>query len=143
MFFGKSGLCILSLVISLLQVSCTDESFVKEPEDGYMLITGITTHSYNGAFPGDGIDGKIETLRILAFDKQTTMRESNVFYSGSALEGEPLRHPVKKGEYDFIFFVNEPSASNIKTALENIDSKGAVNSMSYPATAFNATDCIP
>lgn len=143
MFLGKSGLCILSLVIFLLQVSCTDESLVNEPEDGYMLITGITTRSYNGAFPGDGIDGKIETLRILAFDKQTTMCESNVFYSGSVLEGESLRHPMKKGEYDFIFLVNEPSASNMKRALENIGSKGAVNSMSYPAAVFNTTDCIP
>lgn len=51
----------------------------------------------------DGLDDKVETLRILAFNKTSRICESNTFYYGDVLGGNTLRHPINKGEYDFVF----------------------------------------
>ena len=57
------------LVIFLLFSSCVDEFYKDTPKEGYITITGINTRAYTGAYPGDGLDDKVETLRILAFNK--------------------------------------------------------------------------
>ena len=89
-----------------------DEKLETNVKEGHVTITGINTRSYAGSEPGDGIDDKVETLRILAFDKATNVCKSNAFYYGAALTGTTLQHPIKQGEYNFIFLCNEPHRSN-------------------------------
>ena len=76
------------LVIFLLFSSCIDEFYKDTPKEGYITITGINT------------------LRILAFNKTSRICESNTFYYGDVLGGNTLRHPINKGEYDFVFLAN-------------------------------------
>ena len=63
------------LVIFLLFSSCVDEFYKDTPKEGYITITGINTRAYTGAYPGDGLDDKVETLRILAFNKTSRICE--------------------------------------------------------------------
>ena len=107
------------LVIFLLFSSCIDEFYKDTPKEGYITITGINTRAYTGAYPGDGLDDKVETLRILAFNKTSRICESNTFYYGDVLGGNTLRHPINKGEYDFVFLANEPHNTIVKAVLEN------------------------
>lgn len=67
------------LVIFLLFSSCIDEFYKDTPKEGYITITGINTRAYTGVYPGDGLDDKVETLRILAFNKTSRICESNTF----------------------------------------------------------------
>ena len=66
------------------------------------------------------VDDKVETLRILAFNKTSRICESNTFYYGDVLGGNTLRHPINKGEYDFVFLANEPHNTIVKAVLDNI-----------------------
>ena len=100
----RNYLYLLFSAILLLFVSCIDETFKNEAKEGYIAIAGINTRAYVGDHPGDGLDSKVETLRILAFNKGTHVCEDNTFYSGAVLNGNTLRHPINQGEYDFVFF---------------------------------------
>ena len=84
--------------IVLLFMSCIDEKLQNDTQEGFITFSGINSRSYEGSFPGDGIDSKVETLRIIAFKTDGTL-ESNVLYYGSALSENTLRHPIDQGEY--------------------------------------------
>ena len=131
------------LVIFLLFSSCIDEFYKDTPKEGYITITGINTRAYTGAYPGDGLDDKVETLRILAFNKTSRICESNTFYYGDVLGGNTLRHPINKGEYDFVFLANEPHNTIVKAVLDNITDYDALKSISYPAEFFDSERVIP
>lgn len=126
-----------------LLTSCFDEKLETNAKEGYVTITGINTRSYAGSKPGDGIDDKVETLRILAFDKATNVCKSNAFYYGAALTGTTLQHPIKQGEYNFIFLCNEPLHQDIQTLLDGINHYDDVKSIAYPAEFFNSDHVIP
>ena len=138
---GKKYLYLSLGFIFLLLLSCVDEEFVSGPKEGYIRITGINTRSYDGSDPGDGIDSNVETLRIMAFYKTGGGCASNVFYSGTVLYNTPIQHKIEKGEYDFVFLANEPSG--MTATLDNISSYNSLQSISYPASAFNSDDYIP
>ena len=55
------------LVIFLLFSSCIDEFYKDTPKEGYITITGINTRAYTGAYPGDGLDDKVETAKVILF----------------------------------------------------------------------------
>lgn len=131
------------LVIFLLFSSCIDEFYKDTPKEGYITITGINTRAYTGAYPGDGLDDKVETLRILAFNKTSRICESYTFYYGDVLGGNTLRHPINKGEYDFVFLANEPHNTIVKAVLDNITDYDALKSISYPAEFFDSERVIP
>lgn len=145
MFINKRGNYFhLSIcVIFLFLLSCVDEELVNRPKEGYITITGINTRSYEGSHPGDGIDSRVETLRVMAFHKVGGICASNIFYSGTALAVSPIRHLIDEGEYNFIFLANEPSDNNIKTRLAGINSYNEIQSISFPVSAFNSNDFIP
>lgn len=67
------------LVIFLLFSSCIDEFYKDTPKEGYITITGINTRAYTGAYPGDGLDDKVETLRILASIRQVASAKVILF----------------------------------------------------------------
>lgn len=138
---GKKYLYLSLGFIFLLLLSCVDEEFVSGPKEGYIRITGINTRSYDGSHPGDGIDSRVETLRIIAFYKTGGGCASNVFYSGTVLNNTPIQHKIDKGEYDFVFLANEPSG--MTATLDNIGNYNNIQSISYPASAFNSNDYIP
>lgn len=137
----KNYLYLPLCIIFLLLLSCVDEEFVSGTKEGYIKITGINTRSYDGSHPGDGIDSKIETLRVMAFYKTGGGCASNVLYSGAVLDNTPILHKIEKGEYDFVFLANEPS--DMVTTLDNISNYSGIRSISYPAATFNSTDFIP
>lgn len=138
----RNDLYLLFFVI-LLFTSCIDEYYKDTPKEEYITITGINTRAYEGAYPGDGLDDKVETLRILAFNKTSRACESNTFYSGDVLNGNTFRHPINIGEYDFIFLANEPHNTVVKAALDNIADYDAIKSISYPARYFDSELIIP
>ena len=131
------------LFMFLLLTSCFDEKLETNAKEGYVTITGINTRSYEGSKPGDGIDDKIETLRVLAFDKATNVCKSNVFYYGAALTGTTLQHPIKQGEYNFIFLCNEPLYQDTQTLLDGINHYDDVKSIAYPTEFFDSDHVIP
>lgn len=139
----RNYLYLLFSAILLLFVSCIDETFKNEVKEGYIAIAGINTRAYVGDHPGDGLDSKVETLRILAFNKDTHVCEDNTFYSGEVLSGNTLRHPINQGEYDFIFLANEPNHTGINADLQGIDHYDDLKSISYPARYFDSESCIP
>ena len=128
--------------MALLFISCIDESLKNDTQEGFITFTGINSRSYEGSYPGDGIDSKIGTLRILAFQTDGTCVD-NVLYYGSALTGSTLRHPIDQGEYNFVFLANEPANTTIKATLDNINNYNELKSISYPAGYFNSDDIIP
>lgn len=130
------------LAIVLLFMSCIDEKLQNDTQEGFITFSGINSRSYEGSFPGDGIDGKVETLRILAFKTDGNI-ESNVLYYGSALSDNTLRHPIDQGEYNFIFLANEPANTGIKAILDNITNYDGIKSIAYPAEYFNSDKIIP
>lgn len=131
------------LFMFLLLTSCFDEKLETNAKEGHVTITGINTRSYAGSKPGDGIDDKVETFRVLAFEKATNVCKSNVFYYGAALTGTALQHPIKQGEYNFIFLCNEPLRQDIKALLDGISHYDDVKSIAYPAEFFNSDHSIP
>lgn len=133
----------LSFFVILFFASCIDESYQDTAKEGYITITGFNTRAYVSDYRGDGNDDKIETLRILAFNKTSHICESNTFYFGDVLSGNTLRHPINEGEYDFIFLTNEPNNTIIKSALDNIADYDAIRSISYPARYFDTEQIIP
>lgn len=139
----KNYLHLSLWIICLFLLSCVDEEFVSGSRESYFTITGINTSSYDGSHPGDGIDSHVETFRVIAFHKTNGLCASNVLYFGSVLDGTPIRHSIEKGEYDFVFLANEPSDGNTKTTLELINNYSSIQSLSYPASAFNSTNYIP
>ncbi|MFR2070216.1 MAG: hypothetical protein ACLS4S_08590 [Bacteroides nordii] len=139
----KDYLPLSILLMFLLLTSCFDEKFETNVKEGYVAITGINTRSYEGSKSGDGIDDRVETLRVLAFDKSTNQCKSNVFYYGAALTGSILQHPIKQGEYNFIFLCNEPLHQDIKVLLDGINHYDDVKAIAYPAEFFNSDDFIP
>ncbi|WP_018335998.1 hypothetical protein [Butyricimonas synergistica] len=128
--------------IVLLFMSCIDEKLQNDTQEGFITFSGINSRSYEGSFPGDGIDSKVETLRIIAFKTDGTL-ESNVLYYGSALSENTLRHPIDQGEYNFIFLANEPPNTGIKAILDNIADYDGIKSISFPAEYFNSDKIIP
>lgn len=126
-----------------LLTSCFDENFETSIKEGHVAITGINTRNYEGQDQGDGIDDKVETLRVLAFDKITNVCYSNVFYYGAALTGNILYHSIKQGEYNFIFLCNEPLHQDIKTLLDGINDYDDVKSIAYPTEFFDSNHSIP
>lgn len=133
----------LSFFVILLFTSCIDEFYKDTPQEGYIAIVGINTRAYEGAYPGDGLDDKVETLRILAFNKTSHVCESNTFYSGDILNGNTLRHPINEGEYDFVFLANEPHNTIVKGVLDNIVNYDDIKSVSYPVRYFDSELIIP
>lgn len=57
------------------------------------------TGSVHSGTPEDYI---IHTLRVLAFDKTTGDKVTNLFYN--AHSGDIIRHPINAGSYDFVFW---------------------------------------
>ncbi|MFO3728589.1 hypothetical protein [Butyricimonas muris] len=139
----KSYLNLLLFAVLLLPASCIDEKIHHETKEGYIEISGINSRSYTGSYAGDEADNKVETLRILAFNKTSRACENNVLYYGSALAENTLRHPIEQGEYDFIFLANEPAENSIKTILDNISEYDDLKSIAYPATHFTSERSIP
>lgn len=145
MFIKRERNCLYLFfsAILLLFVSCIDETFKNEAKEGYIAIAGINTRAYVGDHSGDGLDSKVETLRILAFNKETHVCEDNTFYSGEVLSGNTLRHPINQGEYDFVFLANEPNHTGVNADLQGIDHYDDLKSISYPARYFDSERYIP
>lgn len=132
---------LYGLLLSCLISSCVDEKPVVDVADGYITITGLQTRSYDGSFAGDGIDHQIATVRILAFDQSSGACKGNGIYYGAALLEEKLLFEIKKGTYNFVFLVNEPST--FQSTLNNLTSYSQLQAMSYPADCFTSTRLIP
>ena len=77
----------------------------------------------------------ILTLRVLAFDKTTGDKVTNLFYN--AHSGDIIRHPIDAGNYDFVFLANEPAYQPVRTLLDAITHYGDLNHIAYPADFFS------
>lgn len=86
------------------------------------------TGSVHSGTPEDYI---IHTLRVLAFDKTTGDKVTNLFYN--AHSGDIIRHPINAGSYDFVFLANEPAYQPVRTLLDAITHYGDLNHIAYPA----------
>lgn len=138
------GLIAFTLFIVVL-ASCEDETFNKDIKEGFILIDGFSTRSYEGPETGDPEDDEVNTLRVLAFDKITNECKTNYLYYGSAVT-DIIRHPVKQGEYNFFFIANEPSDLNTKDELNAITigtNFSEFQKIAFPEKAFTSKSAIP
>ncbi|WP_148367053.1 hypothetical protein [Bacteroides sp.] len=121
--------------------SCIDETFTENTVEGtFLTVRGITPL---GATTHEGTpeDRVVRTLRILAFDRTTGNKISNVSYAAST--GDIIRHPIDPGTYDFVFLANEPPHIPVKTKLEAIGNYSDLNHIAYPASFFSSEQLIP
>ena len=83
----RNWLCLLWLAVF---TSCMDETFTASDVEGtFISIRGMAPHtgSVHSGTPEDYI---IHTLRVLAFDKTTGDKVTNLFYN--AHSGDIMRH---------------------------------------------------
>ena len=121
--------------------SCIDETFTENPVEGtFLTVRGITPL---GATTHEGTpeDRVVRTLRILAFDRTTGNKISNVYYTAST--GDIIRHPIDPGTYDFVFLANEPAHIPVKTKLEAVSNYSDLDHIAYPASFFSSEQVIP
>lgn len=124
----------LYAVLLIVFSSCIDETFTENPVEGtFLTVRGITPL---GATTHEGTpeDRVVRTLRILAFDRTTGNKISNVYYTAST--GDIIRHPIDPGTYDFVFLANEPPHIPVKTKLEAISNYSDLDHIAYPASFF-------
>lgn len=134
----RNWLCLLWLAVF---TSCMDETFTASDVEGtFISIRGMAPHtgSVHSGTPEDYI---IHTLRVLAFDKTTGDKVTNLFYN--AHSGDIIRHPIDAGSYDFVFLANEPAYQPVRTLLDAITHYGDLNHIAYPADFFSSEQIIP
>ena len=134
----RNWLCLLWLAVF---TSCMDETFTASDVEGtFISIRGMAPHtgSVHSGTPEDYI---IHTLRVLAFDKTTGDKVTNLFYN--AHSGDIIRHPIDAGSYDFVFLANEPAYQSVRTLLDAITHYGDLNHIAYPADFFSSEQIIP
>lgn len=134
----RNWLCLLWLAVF---TSCMDETFTASDVEGtFISIRGMAPHtgSVHSGTPEDYI---IHTLRVLAFDKTTGDKVTNLFYN--AHSGDIIRHPIDAGNYDFVFLANEPAYQPVRTLLDAITHYGDLNHIAYPADFFSSEQIIP
>ena len=134
----RNWLCLLWLAVF---TSCMDETFTASDVEGtFISIRGMAPHtgSVHSGTPEDYI---IHTLRVLAFDKTTGDKVTNLFYN--AHSGDIIRHPINAGSYDFVFLANEPAYQPVRTLLDAITHYGDLNHIAYPADFFSSEQIIP
>ena len=88
----------------------------------------------------DPRDDKIETLRILAFNKNGRC-ESNQRYNAEL--NDIVKLIINGGTYDFVFLANEPDIPEIRSALDGIGAYSDLAGITYPEQAFGADVIIP
>ena len=95
----RNWLCLLWLAVF---TSCMDETFTASDVEGtFISIRGMAPHtgSVHSGTPEDYI---IHTLRVLAFDKTTGDKVTNLFYN--AHSGDIIRHPIDAGSSILCFW---------------------------------------
>lgn len=120
--------------------------FSSSQQNGYITFGGIQTRAFdpsNPTHPGNTPDDYlVHSLRVLIFNTAGGCVD-NVYYYGSAVS-ETMVHPIKEeGTYKFVFLANEPSLTNIKSQLENIQEYADLQKIAYPAETFDSDKAIP
>lgn len=127
-------------------ISCTDEQYTVTQQEGYITLRNISRifDPSNPTNPGTIPDDyTVSSFRVLAFETTGSKQcKDNVLYIGSAVT-EVIYHPIKMGTYNFVFLANEPSFSDIKSQLDNIQSYADLQKLSYPISAFELHSSIP
>lgn len=133
------------LIFILLLVffsSCTDESFVKENSKGaFLSISGIGLQ--NATHPGSSEDYLVNTLRVMAFNKENGLCVSNVYYTKDQWTDDVVQHSIDEGTYNFVFLANEAKDSYIFNQLDLISRYDDLSNIAYPAKAFSSDFYIP
>ena len=114
----RNWLCLLWLAVF---TSCMDETFTASDVEGtFISIRGMAPHtgSVHSGTPEDYI---IHTLRVLAFDKTTGDKVTNLFYN--AHSGDIIRHPIDVGSYDFVFLPNRNTIGKSRNRRKSIEKR--------------------
>ena len=137
----KSYKVITTILLVLVSLSCTDETFTNNNTEGIRIsISEVTSRSstHPGSVPEDYI---VHTLRILAFDKVTGNRVINTLYNTS--RGNIINQPITPGTYDLVFLANEPPYAPVTNKLNNISTYNNLNEIAYPEKFFSSDQIIP
>ncbi len=139
--------CLLGLILIFIS-SCKDDESATLPAGSFVSfqLKGIKQQT-RATHPGDNpSDYIIHTLRIIAFDKNTGVCKSNVYYS--AVRDVIIHHPIKEGVYDFLFIANEPNSQSIQNYLNDLVFQGVTYSelkenLAFPSSYFASDKIIP
>ncbi len=132
---------------------CKDDFISSDRDDAYIYIQldGMMSRarSLEGEKPGENLDNKVFTLRILVFDKNGNILEDtneptlgNARYDIFNTSVDVVRHPVKVSAepYTMVFIANEPEGT---TFFDNIKKLVDLHAIAFPASAFDDNKMIP
>lgn len=134
---------IYILLFATILSSCEDDTFVTGAKESIISITGINSRTLeNEPFTGSAEDAAVNSLRVLAFDKNDLNNKcaSNKLYSGSAVTST-IQHAIIIGDYKFVFLANEPAS--LTSTLDAVGKRTDLDGITYPASAFSSDRAIP
>lgn len=140
--------------------ACTVDVEEISGEQGQPVTIAIETETRSpgnnpdvtGIHYGDGIDSKIEKVRVLGFRVSNGTLAFNELVDVNALESDPVNGSVKgtidvlTGRYDFVFIANEGSDLTLAAKLADntqVASFGLLKNLSFAQSAFSETASIP
>lgn len=133
---------LIFILLLVLFSSCTDESFVRENNQGaFLSISGIESQS--ATHPGSSEDYLVNTLRVMAFNKTSGLCISNVYYTKDQWTDNLVQHPIDEGTYTFVFLANEANDSYVFNQLDAVSGYEDLNNIVYPAKTFSSDQYIP
>lgn len=126
----------------LMMLSCCKDSedLDKQVPAAIKVATKVTAD--------EDPDNVIKTLRIMAFDRGSTIR-NNIFYDEAYLNSNnPIIHEMLSGIYDFVFIANEEpdgseNAELTASAFGNNKMISSLNAISIPASRISTNTPIP
>lgn len=129
----KFSLC-MALVAFLSSCIFTDDIY----DDNEAMVT-LEFRNLAGTILGDGLDNRIETLRILAFDPTSgECLHNKLFYAN---EGDIVSLQVKADTYKFVFVANEPNPD--VSPLNFVTYRSELDGVTLSESDINSVSLIP
>jgi hypothetical protein len=94
-------------------------------------------------YDGTDIDSDVVSFRVLAFETTGSKNcVSNSLYQGMANRNS-LRHPIKVGDYHFVFIANEPAKDAVHAELDGVANYSDLNAIAFTDDSFTSEQYIP
>jgi hypothetical protein len=135
--------------------SCTQEELISGGQtDGEGIPVEIRINpGTRGPEDGDPADRKVESLRVLIYDKSGVLKWNfaptdlealtDEIKAGDVVASSTVNLPIRTGTYDFVYIANEGDLSNELNALAVGSTMTALQAMKFDRSAFAADKPIP
>lgn len=136
----RNFIFMIAGMIFLLSCCKSSDDLVEQAPATIKIATRVTAD--------EDPDNTIKTLRIMAFERGSLIR-NNIFYDEAYLNSNnPIIHEMLSGIYDFVFIANEtPDGSEnlelTSSAFGNNKTISSLNEITIPASVINQNNIIP